>query len=133
MTNPFVDSVRAHELVKALRYHKHPLTQQAADRIAELEALCSTAAETSMDDQAVRAMREQTIYAVRSNMMRDDACQMIVPSDLRLLIGAIDQRANRIADLENDLRDTLRAVLHHFGPDGANKVTTTVLDEKSKR
>lgn len=27
----------AHNLVAALRFHKHPLTQQAADRIAELE------------------------------------------------------------------------------------------------
>lgn len=53
-----------------------------------------------MDDLAVRSTREQTIYAVRSNMTRDDACQMIVPSDLRLLIGAIDQRSNRIEALE---------------------------------
>ena len=61
---------KAHDLVAALRFHKHPLTQQAADRIVELEA---------------------------------------------------------------DLADTLRAVMHHFGPDGAHKVTTTTLDLKSKR
>ena len=40
---------------------------------------------------------------------------------------------SRIAELEADLADTLRAVLHHFGPDGARKVTTTTLDLKSKR
>ncbi len=39
----------------------------------------------------------------------------------------------RIADLEADLADTLRAVLHHFGPDGANKVTAEVLKLKGKR
>ncbi|NBS94509.1 MAG: hypothetical protein EBS91_11815 [Betaproteobacteria bacterium] len=54
-----------------------------------------------MDHIAVRSMREQTIYMVRSNMMRDDACRMIVPSDLRLLIGALDERDKRIAELES--------------------------------
>ena len=39
----------------------------------------------------------------------------------------------RIAELEADLADTLRAVLHHFGPDGAHKVTETVLEIRSKR
>ena len=39
----------------------------------------------------------------------------------------------RIVELEADLADTLRAVMHHFGPDGAHKVTTTTLDLKSKR
>lgn len=29
---------RAHDLVAALRFHKHELTHQAADRIEELEA-----------------------------------------------------------------------------------------------
>ena len=28
---------KAHNLVAALRFHKHPLTQQAANRIAQLE------------------------------------------------------------------------------------------------
>lgn len=28
---------KAHNLVAALRFHKHPLTQQAANRISELE------------------------------------------------------------------------------------------------
>lgn len=36
--------------------------------------------------------------------------------------------AERIADLEADLENTLRAVLHHYGPDGAHKVTTTALE-----
>ena len=40
---------------------------------------------------------------------------------------------SRVAELDADLRETLRAVLHHFGPDGAHKVTTTTLDLKSKR
>ena len=36
---------KAHDLVAALRFHKHPLTQQAADRIAELEAALRNALE----------------------------------------------------------------------------------------
>lgn len=43
------------------------------------------------------------------------------------------EAADRIEALEADLRDTLRAVLHHFGPDGANKVTQAVLDERNAR
>lgn len=39
----------------------------------------------------------------------------------------------RLNELEAEFRDTLRAVLHHFGPDGAHKVTATVIEEKSKR
>lgn len=58
-----------------------------------------------MDDLAVRRMREQTIYAVRSNMRRDDVCSMIVPSDLRLLIGAIDAKDERIAELEAQIAE----------------------------
>ena len=42
-------------------------------------------------------------------------------------------RDDRIAELEADLSDTLRAVLHHFGPDGAQRVTETVLELKRKR
>lgn len=36
-------------------------------------------------------------------------------------------------ELEADLRETLRAVLHHFGPDGANKVTRHVLMARRSR
>lgn len=34
---------------------------------------------------------------------------------------------SRIAELEADQRETLRAVLHHFGPDGAKLVTDHAL------
>jgi len=44
-----------------------------------------------------------------------------------------EAKVARIAELEADLRDTMRAVLYHFGWDGAHKVTTTVLAEKAKR
>ena len=33
-----MDDYKAHDLKAALRFHKHPLTQQAAERIAGLEA-----------------------------------------------------------------------------------------------
>jgi len=33
----------------------------------------------------------------------------------------------RAEKAEAELRATLKAVLHHFGPEGANKVTTTAL------
>ncbi len=38
----------------------------------------------------------------------------------------------RIANLEADLRETLRAVLHHFGPDGAKAVTDHVMASRAK-
>lgn len=45
-----------------------------------------------------------------------------------------------MADVENDLerlkfdlRETLRAVLHHFGPEGAKKVTEFVLMARKAR
>ncbi len=39
--------------------------------------------------------------------------------------AAIGARAEKA---ERELADTLRAVLHHFGPEGAQKVTQTVID-----
>ena len=42
------------------------------------------------------------------------------------------EAAERIEALEADLRETLRAVLHHFGPGGAHKVTTTALAQRGK-
>ncbi len=45
----------------------------------------------------------------------------------------IETQAARIKELEADINDTLRAVLFHFGPDGAAKVTKSVLDERAKR
>ena len=47
--------------------------------------------------------------------------------------ATVCEQAARIAELEADLADTLRAVLHHFGPGGAHKVTSTVLELQSKR
>ena len=47
---------KAHDLVAALRFHKHPLTQQAADRLAKFEATVahvwqlSLAAQAEIDD-----------------------------------------------------------------------------------
>lgn len=45
-------------------------------------------------------MREQTLYAVRKSMHDDDVLDRIVPSDLRLLVGHIDelQRRTDVAD-----------------------------------
>lgn len=39
---------KAHDLVAALRFHKHPLTQQAANRISQLEDALA-AAESFID------------------------------------------------------------------------------------
>ena len=43
------------------------------------------------------------------------------------------EAAKRIAELEADLADTLKAILLHFGPDGAKKVTDMVIEQRTKR
>lgn len=40
---------------------------------------------------------------------------------------------NELDRLKFDLRETLRAVLHHFGPEGAKKVTEFVLMARKAR
>ena len=40
---------------------------------------------------------------------------------------------NELERLKFDLRETLRAVLHHFGPEGAKKVTEFVLMARKAR
>lgn len=40
--------------------------------------------------------------------------------------------ADRIEELEADLANTLRAVLHHFGPEGAQKVTATAIELRAR-
>ena len=40
---------------------------------------------------------------------------------------------NELDQLKFDLRETLRAVLHHFGPEGARKVTEHVVRARKVR
>ena len=40
---------------------------------------------------------------------------------------------SRIAYIEHDLRETLRAVLHHFGPEGAKVVTDHVMASRTTK
>jgi hypothetical protein len=54
---------------------------------------------TSMVDR-VQEMRENAVYVVRKIMYDDDACDRIVPSDLRLLIGEIDRLKAKIDEYE---------------------------------
>lgn len=42
------------------------------------------------------------------------------------------EAATRIEALEHDLRETVRAVLHHFGPEGAKIVTDHVIETRPK-
>ncbi len=46
---------------------------------------------------------------------------------VELYEGEADSLKARIAELESDLRETLRAVLYNFGPDGAKVVTEHVV------
>jgi hypothetical protein len=41
--------------------------------------------------------------------------------------------ADELEQLKFDLRETLRAVLHHFGPEGARKVTEHVVRARKVR
>lgn len=43
------------------------------------------------------------------------------------------EAAKALDALEFDLRETLRAVLHFYGPEGANKVTTHVMMARKSR
>lgn len=44
-----------------------------------------------------------------------------------------EEAAKRIVELEADIANTLKAILFHFGPDGAKKVTDMVIEQRAKR
>jgi hypothetical protein len=49
-------------------------------------------------------MRTRTLALVRSIMTHDNACDKIVPSDLRMLVAAYDERDKRVTELEAAMR-----------------------------
>jgi hypothetical protein len=48
-------------------------------------------------------MRRRTVEAVRQIMHRDDACNVIVPSDLRILIGEIDRLRSVVRNVRSEV------------------------------
>jgi hypothetical protein len=72
---------------------------------------------------------DPTIDGVRKVMREDTACERIVPSDLRVLIGEID----RLRKVQTDYHNVLKAALY-LEPDGidlVNRLTTYAISERS--
>ena len=131
-------------VIDALTEERDRLKQWQADQVEVIDEAKALITELNADKKALEAERDRLAKQVDElqELFRIDGENHA--SVIRDLTNRHETRitkyAERIKELRDanaellaDQRETLKAVLYHFGPEGAQKVTTHTLEQRKAR